>query len=186
MNPSTTHSMYYLAILCPDELNKKIQLFKLWMQEKFGCKVALKSPAYITLIPPFWLDIAKEDVLLQAILNFDSSQHPITVGLNGFAHFSNRVIFIDIKPNNHLVRVRQEAMDHFINKLGGIIKNETRPFIPHITIANRDLNPGDFLKAWQHFSGKKFEENFTTSELSLLKLSLEKWNVILVKYWAKP
>ncbi len=183
MYNTNAHCMYYLAIVCPDELNKKILSFKLWMQEKFDCKVALKSPAHITLIPPFWFDAQQEDILLQALHSFESSAHAIKIELNDFAHFSNRVLFIDIKPNDQLARVRQEAEDHFFNKLGTIIKKETRPFTPHITIANRDLKPGDFIKAWEHFSHKKFEESFINSRVSLFKLSEGKWNVIAEKNW---
>jgi 2'-5' RNA ligase len=178
MSNSESHYMYYVAIVCPEELNNKVHSFKLWMQEKFGCKVALKSPAHITLIPPFWLDLEKEGLLLQALHGFESSLHSVTVELNGFDHFSNRVIFIDIKPNGHLATVRQEAEEHFRNKLGSLIKKETRSFAPHITIANRDLKPGDFIKAWQHFSVMPFEEKFISNNISLLKLIDGKWIVV--------
>jgi hypothetical protein len=40
MNNKVPHGMYYVAIVCPDNLNNKIKGFKLWMQEKLGCKVA--------------------------------------------------------------------------------------------------------------------------------------------------
>jgi 2'-5' RNA ligase len=183
MYNTNAHCMYYLAIVCPDELNKKILSFKLWMQEKFDCKVALKSPAHITLIPPFWFAAEKEDILLQALHGFKSSADAIKIELNNFDHFSNRVIFIDIKPNDHLARVRQEAEDHFFNKLGMIIQKETRLFAPHITIANRDLKPGDFNMAWEHFAHKKFEESFSVNKVSMLKLNEGKWHVIAEKNW---
>lgn len=183
MSNSESHSMYYVAIVCPEELNKIILGFKLWMQEKFGCKVALKSPAHITLIPPFWMDTGKEDIILQALHSFESSEDTIRIELNGFAHFSNRVLFIDIKPNDPLARVRQEAEEHFFNAPGSSIKKETRPFSPHITIANRDLKPGDFKKAWEHFSVKQFEESFMAEQISLLRLDDGKWHVVAQKKW---
>lgn len=185
MNNSVSHCMYYVAIVCPDNLNNKIKGFKLWMQEKFGCKVALKSPAHITLIPPFWFKGDDENMLLEAISTFRSSIGEIDIHLQDFAHFSNRVLYISIKQNDLLNRIRKETEQHFIHTLGDIIKKETRPFTPHITIANRDLKPGDFLKAWEHFSHKKFEKTFIPSQLSLLKLSPDKWNVISEKNWTK-
>lgn len=183
MSNSDSHCMYYVAIVCPVELNKKILSFKLWMQEKFDCKVALKSPAHITLIPPFWLDAGKEEILLQALHSFETSMNAIIIELNNFAHFSNKVLFIDIKPNDDLARVRQDAEEHFFNTLGSIIKKETRPFAPHITIANRDLKPGDFIKAREHFSGKKIEDIFSVNKISLLKLNEGKWQVTAEKNW---
>lgn len=183
VNNTDTHSMYYLAIVCPDNLNNKIKGFKLWMQERFGCKVALKSPAHITLIPPFWFAAEKEDILLHALHSFESSEQVIKIELNDFAHFSNRVLFIDIKPNDHLARVRVEAEEHFFNTLGNMIKKETRPFTPHITIANRDLKPGDFKTAWEHFSAKQFEESFMAEKISLLRLDQGKWHVVAQNKW---
>ena len=183
MNNTSTHYMYYVAIVCPDDLNIKIQAFKLWMQEKFGCKVALKSPAHITILPPFWYNSDEENILLQAISSFDSSMEEIKIHLHDFAHFSNRVLYINIEHNESLNRIRQETEHHFIQKLGDIIKKETRPYAPHITIANRDLKPGDFIKAWEHFALKKFEEFFSANKVSLLKLNEGKWHVIAEKNW---
>jgi 2'-5' RNA ligase len=177
--------MYYIAIVCPDNLNNKIKGFKLWMQEKFGCKVALKSPAHITLIPPFWFDIDNEAIILQAISSFQSSVESIEIELTSFAHFAKRVLYISVKPNEHLERIKQETEDHFISLLGEVIKKETKPFVPHITIANRDVKPPDFDKAWAHFMNRKFEAVFQTQQISLLKLAEEKWSVISVQNWHK-
>jgi 2'-5' RNA ligase len=178
MNNTNAHCMYFVAIVCPEELNKKIELFKLWMQEKFGCKVALKSPAHITLIPPFWFDTEKENILEHTVSSFHGSTEATEIQLNSFSHFSNRVLYINIKTNKSLNDIRQEAEKYFIKELGNIIKPETRQFTPHITIANRDLKPGDFIKAWEHFSHKKFEEKFTADTISVLKLNEGKWTVI--------
>jgi 2'-5' RNA ligase len=185
MNNKVPHCMYYIAIVCPDNLNNKIKGFKLWMQEKFGCKVALKSPAHITLIPPFWFDIDNETIILQAISSFQSSVESIEIELTSFAHFAKRVLYISVKPNEHLERIKQETEDHFISLLGEVIKKETKPFVPHITIANRDVKPPDFDKAWAHFMNRKFEAIFQTQQISLLKLAEEKWSVISVQNWHK-
>jgi 2'-5' RNA ligase len=183
MKNTNAPCMYFVAIVCPEELNKKIVLFKLWMQEKFGCRVALKSPAHITLIPPFWFDESGENILLGIISSFHSKIEELVIQLEGFSHFSKSVLFINIKPNQNLYNIGREIESHFKQRLGAIIKEETRPFTPHITIATRDLKPGDFIKAWEHFSNKFFEDNFQTNQIFLLKLSPEKWNVIAEKNW---
>jgi 2'-5' RNA ligase len=185
MNNKVPHGMYYVAIVCPDNLNNKIKGFKLWMQEKFGCKVALKSPAHITIIPPFWFDINKEIIILQAISSFQSSVESIEVELTNFGHFTKRVLYISIKPNVHLERLKHEIEDHLIALPGNVIKKETKPFIPHITIANRDVKPPDFDKAWAHFMNRKFEAIFETQQISILKLSEGKWSAISVQNWHK-
>lgn len=55
MNQPAKHNMYFVAIVCPGQINEKVEQFKQWMKDRFGCVVAMKSPAHITLIPPFWL-----------------------------------------------------------------------------------------------------------------------------------
>ncbi len=178
MNHSTTHNMYFIAILCPPELDKKVWQFKYWMKEQFGAVVALKSPAHITLIQPFWLEEDKEEKLKQILQVFTSDMDVLEIQLEGFSHFGKRVLFVQVQENLSLEELKSQVENHFVLSYADFIKKDDRPFHPHITIANRDLKPGDFEKAWQHFSNKIFKEEFRTQTISLLKLIDGKWNVI--------
>lgn len=177
MNRSSLHKMYYIAVVCPGEINDKILHYKNWMKQQFDCIVALKSPAHITLIPPFWLDAEREQELQQAVQSFPAINE-FGIQLDGFSHFTNRVLFINVRENAELGELKQQAELHFIPLFPGVIKKDERPFHPHITIANRDMKPGHFVKAWQHFSGKNFQETFSVKTISLLRLMPGKWEVI--------
>lgn len=183
MNQSATHHMYYVAILCPPETDEKILQFKHWMKDRFNCVVALKSPAHITLIQPFWLEESREPELLQTFRSFTSDSDEMNIGLDGFSHFTNRVLFVNVKEDHSLDEIKKQVEIHFINSFGDVIKKDDRAFHPHITIANRDLKPNDFLKAWEHFSKKDFTTTFRTRTVSLLKLTPARWTVIEQKYW---
>ena len=175
--------MYFIAIACHAEVNEKVLLFKSWMKEQFGCVVALRSPAHITLVPPFWLEEMKEIELQQALQSFSLNMDDVEIILQGFSHFSNRVLFINVKENPALEKIKQQTEKHFVELSGGLIKTDNRSFHAHVTIANRDLNPPDFIKAWGHFSNKEFKETFRTRTISLLKLSPDKWNIIGERKW---
>ena len=177
MNNAATHSMFYIAVLCGPEIDKKIQAHKVWMRERFGCTVALKSAAHITLIPPFWLANEQEQLLIETLHSFATSVQPFTIHLKNFAHFSNKVIFAAVEENHLLGSLRKATEDHFMVPFHNSIKPDDRPFHPHVTIANRDIKPGDFNKAWAHFEKLHFDETFEASKISLLKLSPGKWNV---------
>jgi 2'-5' RNA ligase len=183
MNHSTKHGMYYIAIVCHAEVNEKVLQFKYWMKEQFGCVVALKSPAHITLIPPFWLEERRETDLLQTLQSFSTNIDQLEINLKDFSHFNKRVLFINVKENSELEEIKKQTEKHFIQLFGETIKIDDRPFHPHVTIANRDLKPFDFIKAWEHFSKKKFKETFRSGTISLLKLGPDKWNVIGEKKW---
>lgn len=171
-----------MALVCQPPLNKKILRYKLWMRDQFGCVVAMKSPAHITLIPPFWLPDSEEEKLLDALQSFTSTIGELMIPLNGFSHFRKRVLFVAVDASPELEQLKKQAEDHFI-KIFPAIKKDTRPFHPHITIANRDMKPSHFEKAWEYFSGKKFVEGFSTRTISLLIHSGGKWNVLSEREW---
>ena len=174
----TQSAMYFVAVICPPEVNAKVIAFKQRMKERFGCVAALKSPAHITLIPPFWFKEAEENALLQATASFKSIPGDLIIQLDGFSHFDRKTLFVEVQQSQKLSELKRKTEDYFIQAFKGIIEKDKRPFCPHITIANRDLKPSDFEKAWEYFSAKKFSATFGAEGICLLKLSPEKWNVI--------
>lgn len=175
--------MYFIAIVCPAELNNKILAFKRWMRDQFGCIVALRSPAHITLIPPFWIAEDMESELMEIVSNFKTNKEKVCVETSGFSHFGKRVLFVALKEEPSLNDLKNEVENYFLAELGDVIGKEERPFHPHITIANRDMKPSDFVKAWDHFSERSFHENFHAVSISLLRLYPDGWKVIAEKKW---
>ena len=186
MKDTSTHSMYFLAVLCPPSIDEKVQTYKLWMRDRFGCTVALKSTAHITLIPPFWMEHMLEEKLIHTLSHFQTTIPCFEIQMQGFSHFSNRVVFVAVNENPQLGSLRKAVEGHFIQPFHGIIKPDDRPFHPHVTIANRDIKPGDFNKAWEHFKRLTFDERFDATSVSLLKLSPGKWNVISEQAFCSP
>ncbi len=173
-----SHKMYYAAIVCPPETDEKIFQLKEWMRKQFGCVVALKSPGHITLIPPFWMDEAREQELLQTLHSFKSDYLPLEISLNGFSHFNDRVLFVPVNENTKLNELRLQTEVYFQQSFSNEIRKDERPFHPHVTIANRDVSPSAFEKAWLYFSKEKFETTFEATNISVLKLKDSKWVVI--------
>ncbi len=176
-------SMYYIALVCPDEVNDTVLNYKQWMLEQFGCKVALKSPAHITMLPPFYAEESREKEIKQLLGSF-SYKAPVPVRLNGFGHFRKNVIYISVEMNPALNSVKTAFDRHILHSQLKEIKIDTREFHPHVTIANRDLQAKDFATAWKKFSTENFSAEFDIGELSLLKLSQGKWETIYRHVWS--
>ncbi len=183
MQKEPIYNMYYVAIICPDEVNKQVEHFKHWMKDQFGCVAALKSPAHITLIPPFWLAETRENDLTNTVLSFTSDLPDLELQLDNFDHFGKKVLTIGVKENPALAEIKKQVEQHFIQAFEEVIRADNRPFHPHITIANRDMKPSNFLEAWAHFSTKSFQAIFTANMVSLLKLGPEKWSVVSEINW---
>ncbi|MCX8019107.1 MAG: 2'-5' RNA ligase family protein [Chitinophagaceae bacterium] len=178
-----SHSMYYVAIVCPEEVNERVHEYKIRMRDRFGCTAALKSPAHITLIPPFWHSTEKENALVDALQRFHSGTGTLSVGLNGFGHFGKRVLFVAVEENAGLAQIQKETELHFRSFFPDVIKREKRPFHPHVTIATRDMKPSHFFEAWEYFSSKNMKMYFTVSRISLLKLVKGRWQIFIEKDW---
>jgi 2'-5' RNA ligase len=148
------------------------------MKDRFGCVVAMKSPAHITLIPPFWFNLEREDELVNAIQSFSDDSAIQKIELDGFSHFRKAVLYLRILENPLLGYLKSQVEKYFTEKIGSFFKKDDRPFQPHITIANRDMKPAHFEEAWEHFSTKSFKESFDSNSISLLKLSHAGWIVI--------
>jgi 2'-5' RNA ligase len=170
--------LYFVAVLCPKEIDKEISRFKKWMKEQFQCTVALRSPAHITLVKPFWIETNWEDYLKSTLQSCEPGVANFEMSLKGFSSFGKRVLFVDVVDIPELFTLKRKVEDHFLRTFGDSLKKEQMSFQPHVTIANRDLKPSDFDKAWAHFSKKKYEASFIVSEISLLKLNEGKWEVI--------
>ena len=170
--------MYFVAIVLPEELNQKILLYKKYMHEKYGCAVGLKSPAHITIVPPFWMELEKEKQLIADITSLSCEFESFEISTNNFSAFRPRTIFIDLGSNDKLIVFKDQA-DLFFNRNQHYkIKTDSRPFHPHITIATRDLFKKDFHEAWPYFSEKEFIESWNVKGLSLLKHNKKNWDVI--------
>lgn len=177
--------MYFVAVVLPATLNEKIHVYKKQMQERYGCKVGLKSPAHITLAPPFWMEEANESALQQDLQKLAQQVAPFPLTTNDFSAFRPRTIFVAVRESSALQAVKKTADAFFRHSAYGM-KIENRPFHPHITIATRDLHKKDFAEAWPFFQQEIFRESFDAAGLSLLKHNGRNWDVVFTAPFAAP
>lgn len=178
INVVATMHMYFVAIVLPGDLNEKIIPIKNMMLERFGCKVGLRSPAHITIIPPFWMDNSQEEQLKNDISSICLEQKRFPVNINNFSAFKPRTIFIDVILNESLKAAKANTEKYLLSNGRYKIKKEDRPFHPHITIATRDLQKKCFHEAWLIFEEKKFIAEWIAEGLSILRHNNKKWDVV--------
>jgi 2'-5' RNA ligase len=177
--------MYFMAVVLPDNLDVKIRAYKKLMQERYGCKVGLKSPAHITLVPPFWMPEEKEEDLKKEMIELALDIAAFSIATSDFSAFRPRTIFVAVKESDQL-KLLKKATDSRLGQNNFGIKTENRPFHPHITIATRDLHKKDFAASWPLFENEHFREDFEVSSLSLLKHNGKTWDVVFEAPLSKP
>ena len=167
---------YFIAIVTPDSINRQVLEWTQYMLHHFNCKVALKSPAHITLVPPFEMQETMHHELEEQLLEFSNEQRSFPIQLKNFAAFKPRVIYVHVQPNTHLSDL-QARLEAYLIDAGFPIKKEERPFHPHVTIANLDLQKDDFPLAWQYFNQLSYEVSFPATAISLLRHNGQIWEV---------
>lgn len=170
-------SKYFIAIVPPEPLLSQIQSLKQSVHKNYGSKGALRSPAHITLHMPFSWGDHKEQKLIDCLSAFKYSQS-FMISLADFSCFEPRVIFIDVKQEEHLSELQKNMVRHVKTNLQLFNQSDDmRGFHPHITIAFRDLKKQMFYNIWQEYKDKQFSESFMCRSFSLLKQTATGWEV---------
>jgi len=170
--------MYFVALVAPEEIDRQILKWKNFFKENYGCTVALKSPAHITLIPPFWMNEGLEKDLIKSIDEFSTAKNKFEITLKDFAAFKPRVIYVDVLKNELLNGLHKSLSDFIYKQNKFPIKKEDRSFHPHVTLATRDLYKKAFYEAWEIFSVRKYEALWLVKGISLLRHNKKNWDVI--------
>ncbi|HSK13765.1 MAG TPA: 2'-5' RNA ligase family protein [Phnomibacter sp.] len=170
-------SLFYIAIACSPEIDGTIDQMKDHMEVTYGCRAAKRSPAHLTIVPPF----RAEDEMIPQLNDFVESYNiglvPFPVRLNGYDQFADRVLFVDVeKPNMPLSSLEQECMKEFTEKFPGIIFGMKPEFNPHVTIATRDIPEGAIAQARAYFEKEHpVDLQFEVKELTLYRLEQGWW-----------
>ena len=167
---------YFIAIIPPEPIEKEIFKLKTEVSQHYFSHAALKSPSHITLHMPFTLEKKVECRFLENINEWNIYSPAFHLELSGFSHFRSKVIFISVIENQTLNKLREVVVDYM--KLNFNIFNQAddrKPFHPHITIAFRDLKKNQFDLAWNNFSSRVFNANFTCESVWILKWNNQEW-----------
>lgn len=190
---ATRRDRYFIALLPPQEMQDYANQIRQHFADRYNSRKAFSSPPHITLIPPFDWPQDPESIK-QALSQFtQTSPKPtaLTITLSGFGSFPQNVIYINVLREPSLLTLQTSLTRHCQTSLGlsGRYSNQTedRPFIPHMTVAFRDLSDDCFHQAWQEFEYKPLELSnqpdqtyrFPCDRLTLLKYDGQRWQ----PYW---
>lgn len=174
-----SESLYFIAIVPPQEIQDRITTLKYEVAEKFNSKHALNAPPHITLHMPFKWKEKKLDQPKGVIQKLNNELTPFEIALKDFDFFEPRVVFVNVVENEQLNQLQKAVVDTCRKELNLDNANyKNRPFHPHVTIAFRDLKKPMFFEAKEYFEKRTFDAEFEVNKVSLLKHNGNKWNVM--------
>lgn len=174
--------LYFLSIHTPQGVEKEILKLKHEIKDRFRSEKALRLPGHVTLVRPTWIEESLQDELVSNISELLIEQKPFQVELLDFGAFTPRTIYIGVIPTPILTQLKHE-LDQVVER--NILPEEERSrekkeFVPHISIANRDLTPDNFRAAWDEFKYRNFKGSFQVRGVHLLRHNGKRWEVIKV------
>lgn len=174
---------YFLALLPPEAIQEEVLRIQQTFAKQYHSRKALNSPPHITLQAPFdWPSTSTSaaqqttTALAQGLAEWTNHLKPLPIQLSGFGVFAPRVIYVHVQCTPALLTLHTQ-LQTYCAEVWNIkdTRSQHRPFIPHITVAFRDLTRANFHASWPHFQDRPFEHHFTVTALTLLKHNSQRW-----------
>jgi 2'-5' RNA ligase len=173
------HRLYFFALVPPDEIQATVTEIKKDFKNRFHAEHALKSPPHITLIPPFEYPNSEEIRLIKNLESFASEESSFMQDLENFDTFPPKVIYIKVLKSEFLLGLYKRFRKFMELRLGlGNRSYNKGKFIPHMTVAFRDLTRENFYLAKSEYVDKRISFSYLVLGISLLRHNGQYWDII--------
>ncbi len=162
-------TLYYIAIVPPEPIASEIKAFKTYAGDHFGSYHALRSPAHITLVPPFHWAVEDIERVKTVLSDFSKKQNIFDLHYSNFNCFEPRVVFVDVRPSEALLELRNALLETLKTALEFNQRTKRDTFHPHTTISYRYTNDEQFAAAWAYFSNQNYQATFEVKNIILFK-----------------
>jgi 2'-5' RNA ligase len=175
---SKNRGRFFIALMPPLEVQARATEIKGVMRDRYHSKAAFRSPPHITLLAPFEWPVIDLSALARSLADFAMTQPPVPITLDGFGAFAPHVIYVNVVQGDFLMALQPKLLAHLEESVGLVSERDrNRSFVPHMTVAFRDLKPNMFRQAWSVFQHQEIHFDFTVYQLSLLVHDEQRWQV---------
>ena len=109
-----------------------------------------------------------------ALAGFAATQSAFQVGLDGFAWFGDRTLFVRVSEAAALKQFHAALTGWCATHLPEV-PPENRPFTPHLTLATRDLPPAQVPALREQFAARSYAAQFAVRSITLFRHDGQHW-----------
>lgn len=175
LNQKFSEQTHFIGVIVPESVEDTIKQCRAWMQSKYSCHSGYGTPVHITLVPPFHLPDEFDDpqvktsVCAAAADCLKKKLIPFTAHVSGFGAFAERTLFARVMPDKNWDFLRDSVYREFACSLPGAVRPDAKPFIPHLTVANRDIPSGAVSESLCHFSELNLDVEFSVQTIGVFE-----------------
>ena len=168
------NALYLVALLPPEPVFSETWALKQEVHLRTGSRNAMRLAPHITLVPPLRQPAAFEAACTRALAAFAATQTGFRVGLDGFAWFGDRTLFVRVSEADALQAFHAALMAWCQAHLPAV-RPESRPFTPHLTLATRDLPPAQVPALREFFQVRSYAGSFAVQAITLFRHDGQQW-----------
>ena len=175
--PEQTH---FIGVLLSQELTLRLEGYRKYMNQKYGCKSGFGTPIHVTLVPPFQLDdklITADIVAALSQMASEKKWHAFNAKIDGFDAFGDRTLFAKVIPSAVWTAFRASVYNTISALSPGNLRRDNRPFQPHITVANRDIPAGASTEALDYLNQLELKAAFPVDNITIFERKDKRWVV---------
>ena len=173
--PEQTH---FVGVLLPHDLTQRLQGCRDYMNQEYGCKSGFGTPIHVTLVPPFKFDDKLTTADIEAALAqmvTEKKWHTFNAKIDGFDAFGARTLFAKVLPSSMWAAFRSAVYSTVSALSPGSLRKDTRPFQPHITVANRDIPAGASVEALEYLNQLELKTTFPVDNITIFERRDKRW-----------
>ena len=167
-------TLYLVALLPPEPVFAETWALKQEVHQLTGSRNAVRLPPHITLIPPTRQSDEFEAACTAALAGFAATQPAFQVGLDGFAWFGDRTLFVRVSEAAALKQFHAALTAWCATNLPEV-PPENRPFTPHLTLATRDLPLAQVPALREQFAARSYAAQFAVHSITLFRHDGQHW-----------
>ncbi|RSK24071.1 2'-5' RNA ligase family protein [Hymenobacter metallilatus] len=168
---------YLVTLLIPEPANQEVWALKQEVHRLTGSRNALRLPPHITLIPPLRQPAPFEPAARQLLHNFAAHQPGCTAVLRNFAWFGGRTLYLPVTQTDGVQALYAALYQHCRQHLPAV-PVPTRPFVPHVTLATRDLPAAQVPALQALFAERSYAAHLELTELALFRHDGRAWQLL--------
>ncbi len=166
--PQQTH---FIGVLMPQDITLTLEDCRRYMREAYSCRSGQATPIHVTLVPPFCLpqEYTSKDIALALTEEVIPKKMGFTARVDNFDAFGDRTLFAKVTANEKWTMLLDAVYSALVKASPGCTKKDTRPFTPHLTVANRDIPAGVMTQALQVMNEVDLVEDFPVDNITIFE-----------------
>ncbi|MDU0370250.1 2'-5' RNA ligase family protein [Hymenobacter endophyticus] len=166
--------LYLVALLLPEEVSQQVWALKQEVHQLTDSRNAIRLPPHITLIPPLRQPPEFAGQATRLLASFAAAHHACRVQLHDFRWFQQRTLYVAVTEAAELHELHS-ALYQLCGRQLLPVPQSTRPFVPHVTLATRDLPPAQVPALRAVFEERRLHAPAVLQQLVLFRHDGQVW-----------